>query len=235
MTAKSILEQLKQMGNETIRNTFLRHGATEPIYGVKVEDLKKIQKKIGKDYLLSKELYSSGVSDARYLAGLIADEKQMTKEEIQDWADQAGWYMISEFTVAWIASESRYGWELAMEWIDSPNEMLACSGWSTISSIMSIKNDGEIDLRAIELLIKRVEQTIHQERNRVRYTMNAFLIAVGSYVAPLTKEAKRVAEKIGKVSVDMGGTSCKVPYAPDYIEKVEERGRIGVKRKSPRC
>ena len=29
----------------------------------------------------------------------------------------------------------------------------------------------------------------------------------------------------------MGGTSCKVPLATDYIKKVEDKGRIGKKRK----
>ena len=33
----------------------------------------------------------------------------------------------------------------------------------------------------------------------------------------------------------MGDTSCKVPDAPDYIEKVKARGTIGKKRKSAKC
>ena len=41
----------------------------------------------------------------------------------------------------------------------------------------------------------------------------------------------QTAEKIGPVSVDMGDTACKVPYAPDYIQKVQKRGTIGKKRK----
>jgi len=40
---------------------------------------------------------------------------------------------------------------------------------------------------------------------------------------------------IGKVSVDVGGTACKVPIANDHIDKVIARGRIGVKRKTARC
>jgi len=46
MTTKEILQQLKEMGSETTKNTLIKHGAKEPFYGVKVEDLKKIQKKI---------------------------------------------------------------------------------------------------------------------------------------------------------------------------------------------
>jgi len=35
--------------------------------------------------------------------------------------------------------------------------------------------------------------------------------------------------------VDMGNTSCQVPFAPDYIRKVQKRGTIGKKRKSAKC
>jgi len=39
----------------------------------------------------------------------------------------------------------------------------------------------------------------------------------------------------GKVDFEMGGTSCKVPPAPQYIEKVKTRGTIGKKKKAARC
>jgi hypothetical protein len=65
--------------------------------------------------------------------------------------------------------------------------------------------------------------------------MNGFVIALGSYVGELTDEALRAGESIGKVQVDMGNTSCQVPFAPDYIRKVASKDRIGKKRKSCRC
>ena len=94
------------------------------------------------------------------------------------------------------------------------------------------------DFRALdelEQLLARVEKTIHNAPNRVRYAMNGFVIAVGSYVEPLMSRALKAAHTIGKVSVDMNGTACKVPHAPDYIKKVQARGAIGKKRKTTRC
>ena len=48
------------------------------------------------------------------------------------------------------------------------------------------------------------------------------------------EKAMQVAAKIGKVSVDMGGTACKVPLATEYIEKTLQRTQYK-KRKSARC
>jgi len=69
----------------------------------------------------------------------------------------------------------------------------------------------------------------------VRYAMNSFVIAVGAYVQSLTSLALSAGEKIGEVKVDMGNTACQVPFAPDYIRKVEKRGTIGKKRKMVKC
>ena len=77
MTIQEILEELKSYSNESIKKVLLKHGAKEPFYGVKIEDLKKIQKKIRKDYKIALELYNTGISDAMYLAGLIADDKDV--------------------------------------------------------------------------------------------------------------------------------------------------------------
>jgi hypothetical protein len=83
--------------------------------------------------------------------------------------------------------------------------------------------------------LDHVVQHIHEAPNDVRYTMNGFIIAVGSYVKPLLKQAKRAASAIGAVSVNMGDTACKVPLASAYIEKIEAAGRVGKKRKTIKC
>ncbi len=83
--------------------------------------------------------------------------------------------------------------------------------------------------------MKRVEKEIDAAPDRVRYTMNGFVIAVGAYVKPLMKQAKATAKKLGKVAVDTHGTSCKVPVALDAITKIEGMGRVGKKRKTIRC
>jgi hypothetical protein len=65
--------------------------------------------------------------------------------------------------------------------------------------------------------------------------MNGFVIAVGTYVAPLLNQAKRAAKAIGTVAVNVGDTACKVPVASAAIEKIEAAGRLGKKRATIRC
>jgi 3-methyladenine DNA glycosylase AlkD len=235
MTAPEIITELNSLGSPSIKKVLVKHGAREPFLGVKVEELKKIQKRIKKDYQLALDLYDTGISDAMYLAGLIADDGKMTKKDLQKWVKAAYWSMLSEATVAWVAAESRYGAEVAREWIESDQETIAAAGWSTLSSLVAIKDDQELDLAELKGLLQRVAKTIHQQPNRVRYVMNSFVIAVGSYVASLTGAALEAAKSIGKVSVNLGETACIVPDAQEYIKKVEAKKGIGKKRKTAKC
>jgi 3-methyladenine DNA glycosylase AlkD len=235
MTATQIMEELKKKGSENIKRIFLNHGAREPLFGVKVGDLKTIQKKVKKNHELAMQLYATGNYDAMYLAGLIADESKMSKKDIQHWAEKSRSFGISEYTVAWVAAESAYGWELGMQWIDSPKETIAVAGWNTLSGVIAMKTDNELDMATIKKLLQRVQKEIHSAPNRVRYTMNNFIIHVGGYINELTQEAIETAKKTGTVMVDMGGTACQVPSAADYIKKMQAKGYIGKKRKTVKC
>jgi 3-methyladenine DNA glycosylase AlkD len=235
MTAAEILKKLKSLGTEPYRKILLNHGVNEPLYGTKIEEMKKIQKQVKKDHQLALDLFDSGVYDAQYMAGLIADESKMTEKDLKRWLAKANCPSIGSFSVAWVTAESPHGHELALEWIESKDENTAQTGWATLSSLVSIRDDAELDVPELKGLLKRIEQTIHQQPNLVRYTMNSFVIAAGSYVKALTNTAIQTGEKVGNVTVDMGNTACQVPFAPAYIQKVQKRGTIGKKRKMARC
>jgi hypothetical protein len=174
--------------------------------------------------------------DAMYLAGLVADGSQLNEKQLQAWAEgAAGMRMISEYIVPWVTVENSQARDLAIEWVKSKKEHVATSGWCTYAGLVATKADASLDLTEIEQLLGTVVKEISKAQNRVRYTMNGFVIAVGTYVKPLLKQAKAAAKQIGAVSVEMGDTACKVPLATASIAKIEVAGRVGQKRKTIRC
>lgn len=229
------MDELQAKGSEQIKSILLKHGVKEPFFGVKVGDMKPIQKKIKMDYQLAKDLYATGNADAMYLAGLIADDKRMTKADLQNWVEQALSNNISEWTVPWVAAGSNFGWELALEWIDHREEHIAAAGWATLSNLVALKTDEELDLPALKGLLERVQREISNADNRVRYQMNSFVIAVGAHVVALSVAAIEAAKKLGVITIDKNGTACKVPAALDYILKIKDKGAIGKKKKTVKC
>ena len=197
--------------------------------------MKPIRKKIKVDYQLAKDLYATGNADAQYLAGLIADDGKMTKADLQTWVKQALSQNISEYTVPWVAAGSLHGYELAKEWIDSPKEHISAAGWSTLANLAALLPDSSLDIPGLKALLARAVKEIHSAPNRTRYTMNNFVICVGSYVTPLTADAIAAAKKIGTVTIDVGNTACKIPVATEYIQKTKDRGSLGKKKKTVKC
>ncbi len=233
--ATETVSELKRLGAASYKKVLLSHGIKEPVFGVKIEALKKIQKRVKKDHQLSLDLYETGIYDAQYLAGLMADESRMTKKDLRHWLAAGNCPALCGSVVAWVSAESTHGLDLALDWIKSKKENTAQTGWNTLSNLVSIKDDACLDLAELTRLLRRVEQTIHQQPNHVRYAMNGFIIALGIGVGGLTELAVETGERVGLVSVDMGNTACKVPYAPEHIQKARKRGVVGKKRTTARC
>jgi 3-methyladenine DNA glycosylase AlkD len=235
MTCQQVLLQLESMGSDAIKKVLTTHGAREPLYGVKVENMKKIVKVVKTDYQLSLALYDTGITDAMYLAGLIADSPMMTVDNLNNWVQKAYWSMLAEYTVPWVAAESNHAIPLAMDWIASNQELVAVAGWSTLGSHASITADSQLDIDLYRGLCDSVARDIHTATNRVKQSMNSYLISTGVYITALTPYVITLAHAIGHVKIDMSGTACKIPAIDAYIRKVEARGSLGKKRKTARC
>jgi 3-methyladenine DNA glycosylase AlkD len=229
------MAELAAKGTEQTKKTWMRHGAKEPVFGVKIADLKTIHKKIKGDQALALQLYATGNGDAQYLAGMVADGKKMTPAQLQKWAETASWGMISEYAVVWVASENEQALNVALKWIDSKKEEIATAGWNTLSALAATVPDEKLPVKQFSALLDRVAKTLKSSPDRIRYTMNGFVIACGTYIAALGDKAIEIARRNGKVEVDMGDTACKVPEAASYIIKCRRGKPTAPKRKTVRC
>ena len=170
-----------------------------------------------------------------YLAGIVADGSRMIRTQLDRWAKTASWHMVAEYSGPGVAAENMHAVALANQWLRSRTESIACTGWCPYSAIPATGNDDDIAFDEVTSLMDQIVIAIPTAPNRVRYTMNNFIISVGTYVRPLLEKAKKAAKKLGRLDVDMGDTACKVPVASEYIAKVESMNRVGKKRKTAKC
>lgn len=235
MNLQDVLRVLAAKASPTCKRTLQRHGAPEPLFGVRVGDLKPLQKQLRGRQDLALELFATRNSDAMYLAGLIADGSQMTRKQLDQWAAGATWQMIAGCSVAWVAAEHPEAVKVGMKWIDSPKELVATAGWATLSAVAATRPDEQLPMSVFSRLLSRCAKSLKGAPNRVRYAMNNFIICCGTYVQPLGEKAIATARRIGVVEVDMGDTSCQVPDAESYILKCRRGMHVAPKRKTTRC
>jgi len=123
-----------------------------------------------------------------------------------------------------------------MKWMKSKDENHCRGGVARRTRAWSrSRRMRNFDLAEIKSLLERVAKSIHGERNRVKYTMNGFVIAVACFVKPLHKAAVDTATGIGKVTVDLVGDLRGFRSRRIGSEKFQARSPIGKKRKSPKC
>ena len=208
MTDREVLRELKAMGTAQNRKVYRKHGVEDEVFGVSYGDLKKLRTKIRTDQDLAEKLWQTGNHDARVLATMIIDPKRTNRRLINSWVKDLNCYPLTD---AFVAAVSRTGSaRAAMEtWTKSSDEWKGSAGWSLLSYVAM--RDDEMKDKDFDKYLKAIESGIHKRKNRVRYSMNSALIAIGARSNGLEKKALAVAKKIGPVAVDHGETGCQTP------------------------
>lgn len=217
MNLKETMTALEDMGTEQNRKIYKRHGAGEPFYGVSFANLKQLKKQIKKDHDLALQLWNTGNIDAQTLACMVADPKQVTVKDADAWIKDVDYYVLAGY-VGDLAAQSPHARKLMDKWMTSKKEFVKQAGYTILSSLLR-KDATQFSAQECKGFLKTIEDEIHDSPNRARYTMNATVIAIGSWHPDCAKAAIETAKRIGEVDVDHGDTSCKTPDAASYIEK----------------
>jgi 3-methyladenine DNA glycosylase AlkD len=217
MDPRTVLAELEAAGTERNRAIYARHGAGENQYGVAFKDLRAFAKRIGHDQALARSLWSTGNTDARCLACLVAEPAKMDEEELDAWLSGIAYYTLVDVFVAEVASQVP-GLRPRMErWVRSARDWTAQAGWD-LAGILAARDPDLPDRFFLDLLSK-IEHEIGPAGNRTRHAMNGALIAIGLRNEELREAAVDAAARIGTVVVDHGETGCVTPAAIPYIEK----------------
>ena len=227
MTMQEVLQELESLGTAQNRKIYRRHGACENLYGVSFANLRKMAKQLKIDHALAQQLWTTRNHEAQLLASMIADPVTVEESLVDRWISElADRIVTSEFTD--FVSKTRFFQAKTEEWLDSEDEWIGRAGWQLLALLAM--SDIELADSYFENQLEIIERDIHTQKNMVRDAMNSALIAIGIRNPVLERKALSAAEKIGKVEVDHGETSCKTPDAADYIRRTVERKKQRKKR-----
>jgi len=222
MSLDEVMRTLEKAGSEQTKKTYARHGAKEPMFGVRFGTLKKLVDRIGVDQELALALWKTKNQDARNLAMKIADPAQIRPADLDRWAKENSMRVCGMY-IGCLAAESPHGAAKVRDWLASPDEELRATGWQLLAQMANLDQQTPDDWFAKRLA--QIEKTIHSSPSIERGAMNAAVIAIGGRSAALRKLATAAAKRIGPVEVDHGEIACKTPDAVTYIGKLWERSK----------
>lgn len=230
MTLQEAMADLKKNGNEQCRKTWARHGVPPPVLGVRYADLYKLQKRIGRDTGLARALWITGNHDARILATLVVEPRDLARDELDSWIAVAEYRLLND-AVARVAAQSDHAVKAADAWRRDANEWISAAGWTSVGALAASDKVADDWLAA---RFDEIRRGIHAAPNYTRHCMYMALIAAGGSRPTLTDRAIALARSIGKVEVDHGDTACKTPDAEPYIRKMVARGKARGRKPAPK-
>ena len=216
MNKNQVMKQLKALGTAQNRKVYARHLGPIDMFGVSYANIGKLKKQIKVDHELAEQLWATGNLEARSLATLIADPKQMTARKLDAWVKDAN-NRSAASALSNLAAEAPTAIKRVEKWTKSKDEWVGVAGWHTLASLA--RDDESLTDSVLDGYLKRIEAEIKGAKNYTRYAMNNALISIGVRNPKLEKKAVAAAKRIGKVEVDHGETSCKTPDAVAYINK----------------
>ena len=232
MEFNEVMTELESLGKEQTRKIYINHGADIPQFGVSISSLKKIAKKLKGNHEIGYKLLFSNNIDAMYMSQWIVDISKLTKYDLEKIIDSTNYYLLLDNLVALLAAKNKsISLDCLYDWIGNENPRYRQTAYSLYSYILGSYQNAKIDVTHVRETLTHVRKVIHNEENRVKYSMNNFVISAGSQIPELTAYSLECATEIGKVEVFMGKTACKVPHALNYIAKIDSMNNIGKKRK----
>jgi 3-methyladenine DNA glycosylase AlkD len=195
MTSEEIIKLLSSKRNEYNRSGMSRFGINvDKAFGVSVTELRKLAKEISKDHKLAHELWKSGYHEARILATLIDDWKQVTEKQMDKWVNQFDSWDICDLCCNNLFRYTPFAYSKAYEWSNTEKEFVKRAGFVMIAvlAVHDKKADDEIFTEFLEL----IKQKSDDERNFVKKAVNWALRQIGKRNKNLNKSAIKAAKEI---------------------------------------
>ncbi len=217
MDLKRALAALEAAGTAQNRKVYRRHGVDDPLYGVSYANQGKLAKKNRGDTELAIGLWKSGNHDARILAAMIADPREIRSSRLDEWVRDLNDYVLTD-AFSDLVSHSPFAKAKIGKWTRSAQGIRRCGGVECLGP--PCKTGSRADrqgARGLPRDDRDPRSTV--ARTGARHSMNSALIAIGIRNPKLERKALAAARRIGMVEVDHGETSCKTPNATAYIKR----------------
>ena len=199
MTVKEILKALETLGSPENVSGMARYAiVTEKAFGVRAADIKQLVRDVKKAtkarHSLALELWKTGVHEARAIAYLIDDPKQVTEDQMDAWAADFDNWAIVDGTCGHLFCRSPLARKKIKEWSGRDEEFIKRAGivliaWLAVKD--KIVSDEEI-AKYLDLL----EKHAGDDRNFVKKAVNWSLRQIGKRSLLLNGMAIEAANRI---------------------------------------
>lgn len=195
MTVSDVTEKLQFLGHKANLEKMQRFGIpTENAYGIRMPDLRKFAREIGRNHTLALQLWNTGKHEARILASLVDRYQEVTPEQMEAWASDFNSWDVCDQMCSNLFVCTPYALEKAVVWSHRKEEFIKRAGFSMMAYIAVHHKKAKDD--TFLPFFERIEAEAYDDRNFVKKAVNWALRQIGKRNETLHPQAITVAQRI---------------------------------------
>lgn len=219
MTLDEIMDRLKALGNEKVREINAERGAGDDQFGVKLGDLRTLAKTLKTNPEIASALWQTGNADAMLLSTLLMKPKHLSSEELDRMVRSVTYNQLADWLGSYVVKLHPEKESLRQRWMESSDPMAQRAGWSLTAERVANAPEG----LAFGALLDRIENEMPDAPAPAQWTMNACLAAIGIHHPEHRERAIEIGERLGVFRDYPTSKGCTSPFAPTWIAEMVRR------------
>ena len=199
-------------------------------YGIGLTRLRKLAKRIGRNRELALELWKTDVYDARVIALLIDDPRQITREQAERQVEELAGGMLAHVLSSCDATLAKTSFvvELADDWIRSDDPVRRECGYGLLYEASKFSGKKAPSEEFFLAHIERIAATIEGESEKVRLAMGMALMGIGKRSTTLNQAALKVARAVGPIEFTSASGECEPFDVVKHLTTDRLKEKLGV-------
>ena len=135
-TAAEIVAELESLADPANVAGMARYGIrVENALGISAPRLRATAKRIGRDHALARDLWASGIHEARILAGFVDDPARVTPAQLERWAKDFDSWDVCDGVCSNLFDRTPFAWDNAVAWSARPEEYVKRAGFVLMAAL----------------------------------------------------------------------------------------------------
>jgi 3-methyladenine DNA glycosylase AlkD len=198
MKLVQVVRELRSMADPKNVEGMARFGIRgQDVLGISIYDLRPMAKRIGEDHELAAGLWSTGIHEARLLAGFIDEPDKVTETQMEAWAAEFDSWDVVDQVCSSLFDKTEFAYSKAVEWSAREEEFVKRAGF-VLMAALSVHDKDATD-RQFERFFPIIKRECKDERNFVKKAVNWALRQIGKRNSSLNKKAVKCAVEISKI------------------------------------
>jgi len=198
-SAREVLARMRALANPRVRESQARFGVdTRRSLGLGAPAIQKLARDIPRDHALARQLWRSGIHEARHLAALVAEPEKMTEAEVERWARDFNSWDVVDGTTRYLILYTPFAWKKAAQWSRRREEFVKRAAFA-LMAYLAIHDKAAPDAQ-FEKLLPIIRRESGDDRNFVKKAVNWALRQIGKRNLHLNHAAIRTSEQIRRMN-----------------------------------